>query len=252
MKPFAKTARADKFFSLCCDATSYLFLDKNSMGDVKKFLQAVQDGDVVAVRWLLDADPALATAKNEQGMSAVMAAVYSGRKEIRDLLVQAGAVRELHEAAATGHVEELRELVEENPTLARSYSPDGFPVVALAAVFGHAEAANYLVAQGADVNAVSTNGSGYTALTGAVASGHAEVVAWLLSKGADVNHRYGPGYSPLLTAAANGHLEIVKLLLQHGADPFAKANGGQTPLTLAEARGHSHVAEFLRAPQAAR
>ncbi|GAC1678626.1 MAG: hypothetical protein PVS2B2_15830 [Candidatus Acidiferrum sp.] len=222
------------------------------MSDIKKLFQAIQDDDTAAVKSLLETDPAIAAAKNEQGQSAVMAAVYKGRNEIRDLLVNSGAVRETYEAAATGQVEKLREMIEKDPALAKVYSPDGFPVVALAAVFGHAAAAKYLVAQGADVNAVATNGSGYTALTGAVASGHTEVVAWLLTHGADVNHRYGPGYSPLLAAAANGHLEILKLLLQHGADPLAKATDGQTPLSLAESRSHAHVSEFLRGQQSAR
>jgi uncharacterized protein len=222
------------------------------MSDAGKLFQAVHEGDGAAVKSLLEAEPALAAAKNEQGLSALMAAAYNGRNEIRDLLMKSGAVRETHEAAATGQVEKLRERLENDSRLAKVYSPDGFPVVALAAVFGHAAAAKYLVAQGADVNAVATNGSGYTALTGAVASGYTEIVAWLLTQGADVNHRYGPGYSPLLTAAANGHLEIVKLLLQHGADPLAKANDGQTPLSLAETRGHAHIAEFLRGHPPAR
>lgn len=225
---------------------------ERGLSDVKRFFQTIQDGDSAAVKSQLQADPALAAAKNEQGASAVMIAVYNGRKEIRDLLVHSGAVREIHEAAATAHMEKLRELAGKNSGVAKSYSPDGFPVVALAAVFGHAEVAQYLVAQGADVNAVATNGSGYTALTGAVAGGHTETVKWLLEKGADANHRYGPDYPPLLAGAANGHLEIVKLLLQHGADPLAKTDDGQTALTLAEARGHTHVAEFFRRQESAR
>jgi hypothetical protein len=36
---------------------------------------------------------------------------------------------------------------------------------------------NILFAQGADVNAAATNGTGYNALTGAVASGHAQLAA---------------------------------------------------------------------------
>jgi ankyrin repeat protein len=216
------------------------------VSDIKRLFQAVQEGDRATVKSLLEAQPALAAAKNEQGLSAVMAAVYSGRNQIRDLLVEHGAAREAHEAAATGQVGRLQELLEKDPGLATLYSPDGFPVVALTAAFGHAAAAKYLVAKGADVNAVATNGSGYTALTGAVTGGHTEIVAWLLTKGASVNHRYGPGYSPLLAAAANGHLEIVKMLLEHGADPLAKANDGQTALSLAETRGHAQLAEFLR------
>jgi ankyrin repeat protein len=221
------------------------------MSALSSLFEAIRAGEAGAVKALLDAEPALASAKNGQGQSAVLTAVYSGRKEMRDLLLERGAVLELHEAAAVGQLARVKEFVENDPARAKSYSPDGFPVFALAAVFGHRAIAEYLFEKGADVNAVATNGSGYTALTGAVTSGHQEIVAWLLAKGADANHRYGPGYSPLLAAAANGHLEIVKMLLEHGADSNANANDGQTAVRLAEARDHKAVAEFLHARGAA-
>ena len=44
--------------------------------------------------------------------------------------------------------------------LARAISPDGFPVVALAAAFGHFPIVKYLFEKGADLTAVATNGTG--------------------------------------------------------------------------------------------
>jgi len=81
-----------------------------------------------------------------------------------------GVPLELHEGAALGQLERVKQLVEKEPSQAESYSPDGFPVIALTTVFGHLEVAEYLFAKGADVNAVATNGTGYNALTGAVAA----------------------------------------------------------------------------------
>ncbi len=101
------------------------------MDKAKEFFAAIRAGDSAAVRALLDADPSLATAKNEQGQSPVLAAVYSGRAEIRDLLIARGAALEFHEAAASGRLDRVKELIEKNPELAKSYSPDGFPVFAL-------------------------------------------------------------------------------------------------------------------------
>ena len=216
------------------------------MNQEKEFFAAVRAGDLAALRNLLDAEPALLAAKNEQGQTAVLAAAYSGRKEICELLISRGVQLELHEAAAAGQLARVQEIVEKDSSAAKSFSPDGFPVLALAAVFGHAEVAKYLQEKGGDVNAVSTNGTGYTALTGAVTNGHTEIVKWLLTNGANVNYRYGPGYSPLLAAAANGHLEIVKILLEQGADATVKANDGRTALQLAEERKHEAVAQFLR------
>jgi len=221
------------------------------VSDIITFFQAVQSGNTGKVEALLDSNASLATAKNEKGQSAVLMAVYTGRKEIRDLLLARGVALELHEAAAAGQLARVKEIVEEDPALAKSFSPDGFPVFALPAVFGQLEVAEYLLGKGADVNAAATNGTGYNALTGAVASGHTSIVAWLLANGAEPNYRYGAGYSPLLTAAANGHLGIVSLLLASGADLHAKANDGKTALSFAEQRGHAEVTEFLRSHGAA-
>lgn len=207
---------------------------------------AIRAGNSASVLSLLTSDPSLASAQNDSGVSAVLMSAYSGRHGIRDLLVARGATLEIHDAAAVGNLERAKELVERNPALAQAFSPDGFPVVALAAVFGHLAVTRYLVEHGADLNASATNGSGYNALTGAVASGHTEIARWLLEHGANPNYRYGVGYSPFLTAAANGHLEIVKLLLAHGADANTTTNDGKSALTFATERNHPAVADYLR------
>jgi ankyrin repeat protein len=210
------------------------------------FLAAVQAGDTAAVARMLEQDTLLVNARNERGVSAVLIACYTGRKEIRDLLIGKGARLELHEAAAAGNLTRVKELVEGNPDQAKSYSPDGFPVMALAAAFGHQDVARYLHGKGAEINAVATNGTGYTALTGAVAGSHASLAKWLVENGADVNYRYAHGHSPLLEAAANGRLEIVKTLLTHGAELTARTDDGKNALTFALERGHKEVAEYLR------
>jgi ankyrin repeat protein len=213
---------------------------------VRDLFEAIRTGNLATVQSLLDADPSLASAKNESGASAVLMSVYTGRREIRDLLLSRGATLELHDAAAVGNLDRVTQFVEKDPSLSRSFSPDGFPVVALAAVFGHLPVARYLAKHGADVDAPATNGSGYNALTGAVTSGHTEIVRWLLESRANPNYRYGPGYSPLLAAAANGHLEIVQLLLDHGADLHATSSDGKSALSLATERNHPAVVAFLK------
>jgi ankyrin repeat protein len=218
------------------------------MGETQLFFDAIRAGDVAAVRALLDQDPTLLTAKNAQSQSPVLFSIYNRQKEICDFLVSRGAVLELHEAAAAGDLPRVKEFVDKDAALAKSYSPDRFPMVALAAVFGNFEVAKYLHAKGADINAAATNGSGYNALTGAVTSGHTEIVKWLLENGADPNYRYANNYSPLLNAAANGHLKILKLLQAHGADLHAKTSDGKNALAYAEERKHAAVAEYLRAP----
>jgi ankyrin repeat protein len=217
----------------------------------KQFFAAIRAGNSATARTMLEAEPALAAAKNEQGQSPMLAALYSGRSEIRDLLLAKGVPLEFHEAVAAGQLESVEHFIEKDCDLVRSYSPDGFPAIALAAAFGHFAIVRYLFEKGGDVTAVATNGSGYNAVTGAVSNGHQEIAIWLLENGADANYRYGPGYTPLLAAAANGHLEIVKDLLIHGADIHAKSNDGKSALTIAEERKHSEVAVYLRSKGAA-
>ena len=207
---------------------------------------ALRAGDTSKFQEILAADPALLNAKNENSISAVLMACYMGRKEIRDLLIAGGAHLDLHEAAAAGHLPRVNELVESDPSAAAAYSPDGFPVLALAAVFGHEEVARYLHSKGAGLNAISRNATGYTALTGAVASNHVSITKWLVENGADVNYRYAKGHSPLLEAAANGNLEITRILLAHGADPNARTDDNKSALNFAEERGHTEVAALLR------
>jgi ankyrin repeat protein len=217
------------------------------MSEQKALFEAIRSGDLAAVKSLVEADASLASARSDAGVSGVLTAVYMGRNEIRDFLIASGAVLELPEATALGNLARVRELIGKNFAQAKSLSPDGFPVVALAAFLGHLEVVQYLAAQGADINAAATNGSGYNALTGAVTSGHAAVVQWLLEHGANANYRYSVGYSPLLTAAANGRLDIAKLLLAHGADPHATTNDGKSALDLAKERNHPEVAVLFQA-----
>jgi len=211
-----------------------------------EFFAAVRSAEASEVARLLQAEPALVRLRNEQGISAVLMACYMGRKDIRDLLLEKGALLELSDAAAAGQLARVKELVEQDRAAASGYSVDGFPIIALAAAFGHQGVATYLSEQGGDINAVAKNGTGYTALTGAVAGGHTSIVKWLAANGADVNHRYSQGYSPLLTAAANGHLEIVKTLLAYGADLRAHNDASKNALTFAAERGHDDVATYLR------
>jgi len=220
------------------------------MPETNALFEAIRAGDLAAVKSLVGTDASLASARNDSGVSGILTAVYMGRAEIRDFLLAGGAPLDLPEAAAVGNLARVRELVEKNHAPANSFSPDGFPVVALAAFLGHREVVEYLAAHGADINAVATNGSGYNALTGAVTSGHTAVVQWLLEHGADANYRYSGGFSPLLTAAANGRTDIAKLLLAHGADPHASTNDGKTPLSIANERNHPEIAALFQARSA--
>jgi ankyrin repeat protein len=221
-------------------------MTESKSANAQKFLDAVKAGDVAAVRALLDADPNLITARDGVGNSAVLLAIYYGKESVKELLLETGVELDIFEAAATGKSDHVAALLAQDASLANTYAPDGFTPLGLAAFFGRREVVELLLQQGADVNAVSRNVSGYTALTGAVAGGHREIVATLLAHGARADHRYGPGYTPLHEAAASGKLEIARLLLEHGADPNAHTDDGKTPLALAVEKKQEETAALLR------
>ena len=66
--------------------------------------------------------------------------------------------------------------------------------------------------------------------------GHKEVAEFLIAEGADVNEKRNNGWVPLHHAANNGHMEVVELLIAADADMNAKDNYGdygKTPLDYA-------------------
>jgi len=67
-----------------------------------EFFDAIRNGNSAVIGEMLDREPELASAKNDTGVSAILMSAYTGRNEIRDLLIARGALMELHDAAAVG------------------------------------------------------------------------------------------------------------------------------------------------------
>ncbi len=217
--------------------------------NAQALLEAVQAGDAGTVARLVQDHPEAAGARDGAGVSALMHAAYRGRQDIVDLLVPSRTELDIFEAAAIGRADVVAARLDEDPSRAGNYSPDGFPALALAATFGHMDAVELLLARGGDVNAPSQNPMRYTALTGAVSQDRVDIVRILLKHGARADYTYGEGYTPLHEAANKGSIEVARLLLEAGANPDAAAADGRTPLSIALARHHGVVADLLRQPE---
>ena len=70
---------------------------------------------------------------------------------------------------------------------------------------------------------------GVTPLMWAALDGRLQAAEWLLANGADVHGRGRDGATPLHGAAFLGRTEVAALLLRHGADPAARNHKGETP-----------------------
>ena len=210
----------------------------------QEFLDAIKKGNSARVEVLLKQNPALIKASTKNGTTPVLLAVYAQHPEIAELLLATGNEPNIFEAAATGRVERVRELLKKNPELIRAYSPDGW--TALHLNFGHLEIVRLLLDSGADINTVSKNEFKATPLQGAAAFKAIDLARLLIDRGAKVNCRGDEGGSPLHEAAGSGQIELARLLLDHGANINAKDDHGQTPLTIALEYKQTEMAKFLR------
>ena len=212
----------------------------------QEFLDAATGGDVSKVKAMLAADPAVARAKDENGVSAIMKATYYGKRDVVAALLESGVELDVFEAAATGRSERLVELIEKDPSLANAYSPDGFTPLGFAVFFAQPRIVEALLNTGADVNLPSRESMKVTPLASAAAAKQTEIARLLIAHGANVNARAASGHIPLHEAAGNGNVEMVKLLIENGADVNARTDDGKTPLDFAIEYKRTEVIDLLK------
>ena len=158
---------------------------------------AAMRGDVAEVRSLLEAGEDVNAAQGD-GMTALHWAAASGRVELAELLVSAGA--DLEAGTRLGRY-----------TALHIASREGRPAVV-----------ETLLGAGADAGAVTSTGA--TPLHFAAGAGAPDAVQALLRHGADANAREPEwGQTPLMFAAAAGRTGALRELLRAGADPSAEA-----------------------------
>jgi ankyrin repeat protein len=206
---------------------------------------AIAAGDLDRVRQLIAENPALARARDAQGLSAVTQARYHGEDDVVETLLGAETELDVFEAAAVGRLERVRELLDDDSALVTALSPDGFTPLHLAAFFGHPEIARLLVERGADTNVVARNPMRVMPLHSAAAARQLEIAELLVNHGADVNASQERGFTPLHEAAQNGDLELARLLLERGADREQETEDGRRAADFAAAGGHEEVLALL-------
>jgi len=203
---------------------------------------AIRAGDSARITSLLMADPANARACDDSGVTAIMQAVYQRQHAIVDLLRQKAGALDIFEAAALGDTSRLRSLLREHPDMVCTYSADGFTALHFASFFAQPAAAQELLNNGADPNAVATNGSKLAVINSAAASNNAELVKLLLREGANPDAQQQRGFTALHAAAQHNNAEMIQALLDSGADASLLTDDGKTPADMAG----PDVAKLLR------
>ncbi|MHC5111942.1 MAG: ankyrin repeat domain-containing protein [Planctomycetota bacterium] len=146
-------------------------------------------------------------------------------------------------------------LIKESPQVASTKMEDGASLVLHALYHGHADVAQRLAADRADLDVFEAAAigklsrvrelvgahpksvkafapDGFTALHLAVFFRRLDVVRFLLAQGSDVNAAAGntANVCPIHSAAATRSAEMVRVILAAGANPDVKQTGGHTAL----------------------
>ncbi len=121
-------------------------------------------------------------------------------------------------AAATGNIPLMQLFVERGANPNKTNAADEQALMH-AAWRGQLEAVKWLLANGARINREPIK---WTALHYAVFAGHEQVAAYLISQGANINARSTNGSSVLMMAVFEGHEALARRLIAQGADTSIK------------------------------
>jgi ankyrin repeat protein len=194
-------------------------------------------------------------ATNEGGETALHWAVFGGHEAVVTFLLSQGAqstIRGVHdrtplmEAAAGGHVGMLQMFLELQGGQGLDEEDDfGKTALSLAVEYGRAEAAGWLLRNGAGASIRAS--SGMTPLMFIGRYGRLGALQTILQAVGEqgLRERDVRGYTALHWAARENHDEAVQALLLAGADPTIKDNEGRAARALAEEKGHGECTDVF-------
>jgi ankyrin repeat protein len=213
-------------------------------------MRAARTGAAGAVKALLVHGARVNAREGAKGQTALMWAVAEKHPDVTRLLIEARAelnartldyVRQENFAGGNGGNAgggngryQGRAAGPDNPISVFDYKHGGTTPLLFAARSGDVESARLLLAAGANVDDMTSNGM--TALTNAIRNNQAAVALLLLEKDADPN-AMDVGYAPLHAAVLMNQPAVVQALLEKGA----KVNARITQGTPTERQGENPV-----------
>ena len=111
---------------------------------------------------------------------------------------------------------------------------------------GNLEAVKWLLERGARINAPKRQ---WSALHYAVFAGHGEVADYLIEQGADIDAQSTNGSSVLMMAVYEGHQQLARKLIEKGADRTPKNEWGDGALDWAMRQNRLEIARMVSNPE---
>ena len=218
------------------------------MEPAQEIFEVIRAGDKARLSALLAADPggALVNVRNEQGHSPVLIAQYHHKQDLVAVLLAAGPVLDVFDAASVGRTDRVAALLDADPALVNAYSRDGFFPLGLAAFFGYADTVRLLLARGAEVGQVARNPMRIQAIHAAVAGRSREAVELVVEAGAPINAQQHQGWTALHEAVHQENADLTRYLLTHGADPKVQNDDGKSAIGLAVDQGSHDILKLLK------
>ncbi len=220
-----------------------------------RFAVAIEDGDLDAVKLLIEEEHAAVDTLIDYGTSSItplIKASWDGDLPIVQYLLSKGADVNARDTESKGtallnavtreHVEVVKALIAAKANIGVRNMFD-FNAFTTAVAAGNEQIASMLLEAGAKPD---EGASGLTPLAFAVASGNTKMMRFLVAHGADVNHGAKSGeQTALISAILGAQIEAVKTLIELKANVNAAMKDGTTPLKLARKGDQEEIVALL-------
>ena len=150
----------------------------------------------------------------------------------------------LHIAAANGHLNLCKTLIEEYDFDVHMSNNYGWTALHQSAKYGSYELIKFFIDKGSDVLVKTKDGE--NSLQIAAANGHLNLCKTLIEKhGFDVEMADNYGWTALHCSAENGSYELIEFFIGKGSDVLLKTKNGENCLHIAAANGHLNLCKTL-------
>ena len=180
-------------------------------------IDAIQQGDVAALKLAIAKNPSSVNERDPNGIPALLLALYYRRADCVHRLLDAGAEVDFHLACALDRADDAARFLDADPTLVSQLTPDGWTGLHLAAFFGAVEAARLLLSRGADPALRSDNQMANLPIHSAAAARQSGIVEMLLVAGSPTDDKQHGGYTPMDAALQNNDQATIDVLLRRAA-----------------------------------